>query len=99
MNKQKIATFVKTVTGVTSSAGVGFIVANVVAATTPPGTKALAKLCINVGSAGIAGVVATKVALFTDATIDAVFSATDPVKPDTIVVEETKGDDTAKDSE
>lgn len=99
MNKQKIASFVKTVTGVASSTGVGFIVANAVAATTPPGTKALAKLCINVASAGIAGVVATKVTLFTDVAIDAAFSVTDPSKTDTIVVNETKGEDTAKDSE
>lgn len=99
MNKQKIATFVKTVTNVASSAGAGFIVGNIVAATTPPGTKILAKLCINVASAGIAGVVATKVALFNDATIDAVFSSTDLNNADTIVVPETKDDTTEKDSE
>ena len=94
MNKQKIGSVVKTVVGTGTSVGIGMIVANVIEVTTPPGTKLIAKLCINMGGAGISGYVASRVALLTDATIDAVFNP--PVdEAETIVVQEN----TEKDSE
>lgn len=99
MNKQKVSSVVKAVVGTTSGIGIGMIVANVIAATTPPGTRTLAKLCINMGGAGISGYVAAKVGSFTDATIDAIINPSADSESDTIVVSETKPEDPAKDSE
>lgn len=99
MNKQKIGSVVKAVVGTTSSIGIGMIVANVIEVTTPPGTKLLSKLCINMGGAGISGYVAAKVAAFTDVTIDAVFNPSTEEDPETIVVTETVPEANEKDSE
>ena len=100
MKLNKFASVTKLVVEVSSSAGVGFIIGNAVAATTPPATKALAKICINIGAASLSAMLATRVAAFTDVAIDAIFTPpAEEESADTIVVQETKGETTEKDSE
>ena len=104
MNKQKIASITKGILGLSGSAGTGFIIGNIVAATTPPGSKVLARLCINIASAGISGMVATQLNAFTDAVVDQAFNVAVVVDENSVVVvKENAGDadadTTEKDSE
>lgn len=102
MNKQKIASITKGILGLSGSAGTGFIIGNIVAATTPPGSKVLARLCINIASAGISGMVATQLNAFTDAVVDQAFNVAVVVDENSVVVvKENPGDadTTEKDSE
>ena len=72
---------VKAVAALVVSAGVGFIVSNIVKATTPADTKVIVKICIGIGSFVLAGLVSDAATDYTEKTIDeAVEMVKDAVK-------------------
>lgn len=73
---------VKNTLSLTGSAGTGIIVANLITATTPPGTRLFARIAIMIGGAGLAGMLGEKVGVFIYDYVDAVADFGKAVKKD-----------------
>lgn len=71
MNKLE---FVKAGAEIVVSIGVGAIVGNAVMLTTPPGTKAIMKLCIKAGKLALSGMASDKATDYVEEQIDGVVS-------------------------